>query len=278
MEGRVYVCSWKQTPAGFSVWVRSRPAVRAEGATFAAADEALWAEILAACGDGENVRQYDPPEPLDAKLEDFLSPRLVTVVGNAMARTINLNQLYDGGVCSECRSPRGPRTGARAQVADIESGSDGGFTNTFRFFSDAFVALLTPAERKLFEWRPIDRPEKRSRKPFVELIPLHPIAPVAVHGLPFDALVCRACGNQPPVSVASPGLPSNFICRDDLPRPEPGCFATVSISWGEIGFSFERWRKMIGKPGTRGLIAFDLGVVSGEQCERNPPRRGRDEA
>lgn len=273
MEGRVYVCSWKQTPAGFSVWVKARPAIRAEAASFAAADEALWGEIISAYNDGESVRVYDPPEPVDPKLAEYLSPRLVYVVGNDWVRASNPDELYEGGVCRDCGNPRGPRTTARAVVADIESGSDGGFIHTFRFFSEAFVNLLTSNEREAFEWRPIDRPG-RTRKLFFELILKRSISLVGVRGLKCEVVICRACSYRPGIVVKSPELPDNFICRDDLPRAVPSCFGVAGFTHGEIAFSFDRWCAMVGKPGAR-LLAFDLGVVGSDRCERDAPTRYR---
>lgn len=63
MEGEVFACSWKKQGKTYKVWVKKRPRLRAEGKTFHQADKRLWAVIVDATGDGESVREYDPPEP-----------------------------------------------------------------------------------------------------------------------------------------------------------------------------------------------------------------------
>ena len=63
MEGEVFACSWKKQGKLYKVWVKKRPKLSAEGRTFNQADERLWSVIIDATGDGESVREYDPPEP-----------------------------------------------------------------------------------------------------------------------------------------------------------------------------------------------------------------------
>ena len=275
MEGRVYVCSWKPIPAGYAVWVKARPAVRAEGATFEKADEALYGPILAAYGDGENVREYDPPPPVSAGFGEFLQEGLVTILGNARAPVTNLDELYEGGVCERCSAPRGARTSRTATVADIESGFDGGFTRTFYYFSEAFVALLTADERARFEWRRVDRPE-RARKIFLELIPRAPVPLVAVRGRDLDAVECDVCRRPHTLTFFHSHQIAGFVCEGDLERPRPSCFPVGPVHQALLALTRDRWRAMVGKPGTRGLMSYELGVVSTDLCDRDPPRRLMD--
>ena len=57
MENRVYICSWDHVGDRYQAWVRDRPSVRAEGASFEQADIALADAICGAFGDGEGVHE-----------------------------------------------------------------------------------------------------------------------------------------------------------------------------------------------------------------------------
>lgn len=63
MENRVYTCSWGHDGVRHRVWVRSRPTVCAEHASFEEANIALADAICGAYGDGEGVHEYDRPQP-----------------------------------------------------------------------------------------------------------------------------------------------------------------------------------------------------------------------
>src|ERR687894_425342 len=101
MEGRVYVCSWSVTQAGFRVWVKRRPKVFAEGETFEIADELLSDAICAATGDGESIHEYDPQPPTSAAQPGLLS-LMLKVGAEAGALAANPAELFSGGVCPQC--------------------------------------------------------------------------------------------------------------------------------------------------------------------------------
>ena len=62
-EGQVYRCGWRKKGTTYRVWVKGRPKLAAEGETFNLADRRLWSIIIDATGDGESIREYDPPAP-----------------------------------------------------------------------------------------------------------------------------------------------------------------------------------------------------------------------
>ena len=102
MENRVYICSWRHESDHYHVWVRDRPAVRAEDTSFEQADIALADAICGAFGDGEGVHEYDRPRPGATEV-----PGLVAVVaslgGNSWATVENLEELYFAARCPRCR-------------------------------------------------------------------------------------------------------------------------------------------------------------------------------
>ena len=62
-EGQRFACAWEKEGELYRVWVKDRPKLSATGQTFNQADKRLWTVIIDATGDGESIREYDPPEP-----------------------------------------------------------------------------------------------------------------------------------------------------------------------------------------------------------------------
>ena len=176
MEGRVFACTWERSGARYRVWVRNRPALRAEGDVFDAADEALADVICGATGDGESVREYDPPRPVED--QSGLLFRLAAISGERRGFIENPAELFNEDYCPQCKRPRGNRTAAALRLARIEPGQGGGFAKMeppslvgplMSFFPETFVARLRPDEQSQFQWRPVHAP-KRIKTRFVELV------------------------------------------------------------------------------------------------------------
>jgi hypothetical protein len=83
-------------------------------------------------------------------------------------------------------------------VSSLESGYEGGFTGhpvaSISFYSERFLALLRPGERKRLEFRPIQR-AGRSRKQFFELIGKPAVPYVFVKGFKAAGWECGSCGH-----------------------------------------------------------------------------------
>lgn len=275
MEGQVYLCSWKRARGRFRVWLQSNQRIAAEAGTFRKASEALWSEIARAFDDGEAVLEFQPPSPPEPATRRFLDPPLVSVIGNMGARLANAAELYTEGVCPQCRQPRGRRTEVPALLEDLESGYEGGFAKSTRivFFSDKFLELLTDAERSRFDWRPVRRTD-RGRKAFFEMIAPPEVPLVAVAGLDFrKPWICDTCGRRSALRYFHPELEIHeFVCRPDLPRSLPSCFTVGFGHEASLVLRQERWAELAGRPGTKGLISFAVGVVDEGECVRDLPR------
>jgi len=65
---------------------------------------------------------------------------------------------------------------------------------------------------------------------------------------------------------------SQFVCSRDLPNPHPTVFVL-----GGGGMSLtpcilkERWRQIVGKLGTKGVVTRPIGVVGADMAEYEPP-------
>src|SRR5258705_95227 len=174
-EGRVYVCAWSRTDEGFRLWVKRRPRIAVEAATFDEADELLHDAILAALGDGESLVEYDPPRPAAADAGLPIRARLALVFPESSARLVDAASLFENGLCTQCYQPLGPRTDVPLAVERIDGSVDGmtaklkrpyGSGPNLRCFSEEFLALLEPSERSRFEWRPLRRQGRQKRNFF----------------------------------------------------------------------------------------------------------------
>ena len=279
MEGRVYVCSWKKAGKRFRVWVKSRPKLAAEGDTFVEADEALWSVIIDATGDGENQREYAPPAPVASELKEFLKPALVVLAGDTIDRAVGDSQ-YDGATCVTCGYRAGSRTAEPLVVADMDSGYEGNmvkiswrpFASVMRHtFSEEFLALLRPAERKRFTWRKIERPG-RAKKVYYELLAASVVVPqTGVTGLPQQGgWRCETCGHSVFPQYVGYDWPLYWICATDLPGPLPTCFGVSHENSLALCMTAKRWRDLVGKRGTRGILSHDVGVMPPDRCDRAP--------
>jgi hypothetical protein len=283
-EGRTYLCTWKRTESGFDAWVKARPKLRGSAESFEAADEALYEAILAALGDGENSREYTPPRP-DAIESDGLLYRLKHVTGNGRAMIANddMPGLWTRGVCTDCRKARGKRTNAPIvlQSADSENGLSARAQHPFNYpgfdlYSADFVALLTPAERRRFTWRAVER--VRGSKPYLEIVASRTALPLAAFKEEYvghDLYVCPTCGykSEPSYSFVPP-TPSLYVSERDVPRRLPSCF-TVGRQLA-LCFTAERWAELVERKAARGLVSSDVGVVDSRLVDRRPKRKTLD--
>jgi hypothetical protein len=295
-EGRVFVCSWKEENGRFRVWVKRRPKLVAHGATFVEADEELSGVICTATGDGESLHEYDPPPP-EVATDTGLIFRLARVSGQSPASILNPEALFEDGFCSSCTKPRGARTSAALVLDSIKSGDDGGATQLkngrrlgrrgprLHFFSEAFLGLLVPTERDQFDWRRVER-TGRSKKVFYELVGSSTRIPLCALAAGNAWLArCDVCGyeNDPNYGAAQSypywlldaaeghvGLPSSFVNVADLPKPLPSCFTVGAAPLHGLCFTKQRWRELVGRPGTRGISSAPVGVVTPARVDLHP--------
>jgi hypothetical protein len=224
MEGRVHICSWKRAKGGYDVWVKNRPRLKAHADDFGEADDALYEVILQEAGDGENVREYDPPRP-DALEGDGLLRRFKQLGGNAHATIQNPDELWTGGVCPVCRLARGERTEIPVIFAYVQSGAEGALAAfkgpRMHFYSERFLAALKPAERKRFEWRAVEQAGSRKKK-FFEITASSVTLPPAAFKEQYvgnNLFRCEECGGvNEPVYGFEPPTPGVYVSEDDVPR------------------------------------------------------------
>jgi hypothetical protein len=284
MEGRVFVCTWQRSGAHYRVWVRDRPTLAAEGDVFDAADEALADAICGATGDGESVREYDPPRP---PIEwSGLLCRLAEISGERRGFIENPAELFNQDYCPQCRRPRGNRTAAPLRLARIEPGQGGGFAKMeppaligplMSFFPETFVACLRPEEQSQFQWRPVHLVSKRKER-FVELvsanvhISLVSLSTVAATQWNRPSIVdkkhtlwrCDTCGRtkQPVYWYRMSSLPRYYVNAADLREPLPTCIGVGDPEYPRLCFTRERWSELMKLPESRGLASTDVAVVA----------------
>lgn len=299
----VIVCNWERTPGVWRLWVKGRREISGSGETFEVAHDALIDAIMETARDLDAVLpivpEFDPPLPPPSFAEQFLSPELYFISGDALfelnrpakaevesaeSRAAYLPTLFSGGVCPACNHPRGERTDVVLRVDNAPQRVDAGwvrapFYTHIRLFSERFLDLLASRERKYF--RPIQMPP-RSRRRFFELCGRPDVPLVGVRELESDGLECTECGHRA-IRVIHPWLRegglhlAEFVCANDLPASQNGAFTVGFGNDLNLCVRRERWNELRARTGARGVMSQRLGVVSAADCDRSPRIRNRRE-
>lgn len=301
MEGQVFLCTWQRSGARYRVWVRDRPGLAAEDDVFDDADEALADAICGATGDGESVREYDPPPPIEKQSGLLFS--LVSISGTRRGLIENAAELYSEEFCPQCKDERGKRTAVPLRLARLGPGGNAGYANMkpagfdgpfIQLFSEEFLARLRPDERAEFEWRPVHTPS-RVKKRFVELvganapIPLVSLSGVAATLWNLPNLIeekehyalerCDTCGRtgRPVYMYRMGSLPPFYVNVVDLPDPLPTSIGVGNQDSVDLCFTRERWSELVRLPESRGLRSMDVGVLAPSLVDPMPVVRFRSE-
>ncbi len=129
--------------------------------------------------------------------------------------------------------------------------------------------LLSGEEHRRLRFQPVER-NKRARKRYFELV--GPMGPpyVAIRGLDFGGWQCKSCGTRLFSYSSEKASMINFVARADLRDPLPEVFTIGPTQRLELCVTAERWSRMVGKRGTRGMVSMPIGVVPDEQVDREP--------
>jgi hypothetical protein len=274
MEGRVYNCSWSKGEGKFRTWVVSDPRLVTEAASLQAADKGLWSVICEKFGDGENVREYQPPLPPQTGDECYLADGLSTLVGNSRAEKIgSLDPLFVAGRCSECGAGLGGRSDVPLTVGFIESGFDSTFIIlsgvSFYLYSEDFLSLLTTDEQSRFSWEPVRRTQ-RSRKAFFECRGIKDVPFVTIRNAGMGGWECGKCGHRVFGVSRHEFSFDRAVCSSSLEKPLPQCFSVGPVIGAAVCVTQQRWMSMRGKLGARGIALSSVGVVSPNKADRHP--------
>lgn len=272
------VASWERTSGGYRVWIKDEPSLVAEGSDFEAADKALWHVIGMASGDAENLRDYSPPPPPDAGTPSGV-PHVWELAVEPRAFISNADALFEGGLCVRCLMPRGPRSGV---TLGLQAGLDGidvtraemprrrlGAGPSLSVYSNQFLALLSPAERESFTWRPVDVP-RAGEQEFYEMIPGVTASYVIRKGRAASFRICEECGWKWSLPRYVPGLPFLSISVKDLTAPPGGMFATGDRAKPHLAAGEERWAELVGQVGMRGIKGSIVALIPESDVERHP--------
>lgn len=243
---------------------------------------------------------FIPPPGLDRVLF-----RLKCAAGMGGAKILNQEELFTSGYCESCRQPRGGRSDAPLKIrfGDAYSWRYGGglaqvrfgrrISVTLLYFSEDFLALLTPQERAQFQWRRVENLGK-GKKAMHELVGSKVHVPLAaLRGGNPDREQCDRCGwrRQPRYYVVGElpswmdrendgkrrGQPDFYIGAQRLPTTSPECFTIGDwLDAVKLVFPADRWAEIKKeKKGATGVQAWDVGVVAPEVIEEPAPADAR---
>jgi hypothetical protein len=291
MEHNVYLCSWSRSTRGFELWVRSHPHLRGQGSTYASAEERLIEAIRVDGGASQAVLEFHPRLPKSSLEQKYSYPELYVICGDTRFRADQrrralfasfeecprhrawIDPFFQSPCCHECRIPAGPRNERPLQLIDVAFGSDGGFvtlaSTTLSVFSEEFLKLLSLRERRRLEFLPLEITSPTRRR-FYELVGPAGPPPVGVAGLPISGWRCGRCGHRE-FGYYAQGLGIHeFVARADLSNPLPGLFTVGRPPAVELCATARRWEELVGRKGTRGFTARQLGVVDDSELIRFP--------
>ncbi|HEX8394157.1 MAG TPA: DUF433 domain-containing protein [Longimicrobium sp.] len=265
----------------------------------------IRAVLAFAAADGREIRHVTPePDPgwnPSAPPAQTWRARFVATLSRVSAGggvdALNWDDLFHGGVCTECGVALGARTReplrfrhSSGQEAHYDGWSaapeplGAGLT----LFSDTFLALLTDQEQALLQWRPAIN-TAYGKKQLFELAGSSVHLPLAKlkGGAPQDE-PCPECGFIPPPSYHLPetlpdwlnperwvnvsnGQPGVYLSSADLPDPLPPVF-TIG-DWRQsvsLVLPAPRWaaiRALPAKRRPRAVTGRDVAVVPPELVE-----------
>lgn len=292
MEEQVYVCSWSKTSDGYTLWITSRPKIRAAASTYAAAEELFIDAIQAAGGAMHAVLEFNPQLPKSALEEKYSSPEIYLVVGDdrfetnaprwkwgetekAIDERLRWNDAYyQSPVCRQCRFASSRRSELPLTLEYASSRYDGAFGyvgsesgSTHQLFGEQFLELLSPQERAGLEFRLTIR---KGRKKFFELVGPEGPALVAVEALEPAGWQCASCGHQSWGYSDDRIAINSFVARSDLAAILPGVFTIGRYPEIALAVTAARWKELVGRQGTRGFVSRLLGVAPENEVIREP--------
>lgn len=289
MEEGFYICSWKKTKKGYEIWVVSKPKWKAEAKTFEEAEEQLVSVITSdPRGPCEATWDYDKPAPKKKAEAAFSKPDLVIVESNGYAELAEQpspggdkplkdadDAYYRTPVCDQCGYTGSPRSEKLLFADSIDSGYDvingrfRGGSNSFTLFSSDFLELLTTDEKESLQFRPVLR-KKSAKKTFFELVGPAGLDQVGATEVNTSGWQCSKCGYQCYGHWSQQFSIWYFVAAEDLPNPLPTVFTFGDPSDLRLCMPMQRWQQIVGKPGARGVMSSQLGVVQTKRLERRP--------
>jgi hypothetical protein len=270
MEDAVYICGWSRSDAGYSVWVKSRPAIRAEGTTQDEAARRLVDAIQDAGGAMLAVLEFDSPLPKSAGAEKYSTQAIVQIGGDEHCRVLEpRNYLYQAPICRRCLNATSPRNEKPLTLVESPGSYDGASCGQIdsEIVSENFLALLTPAELKQLQLREVIR---KGRKKFYEIIGPDGPPLVAVAGFAANGWRCGTCDYAAWGHNAMHADYHAFVARSDLPSPLPGIFTIGVAPDIHLAATAARWQELVGRKGTKGFISLSIGVVPDDEVVRRP--------
>ena len=291
MEHAVYICSWSRSSDGFTLWVKSRPEIRASAPTYADAEERLIEAIQDAGGAMQAVMEFDPPLPKSTLEEKYSRPEIYSIggddrfetdaprwkgsesVGEIEERLRWLDAFYNHPVCRKCKYTSGRRNDKTVTLtyagkydgAFGSFGTDGGPNH--QLVSEEFLTLLRPKERRNLEFQPTVR---KGRKKFYELVGPEGPPHVAIAGVKVNGWRCTQCDHRTWGYWVDGMAISSFVARSDLPPDLGGVFTVGVFPEIELAVTASRWKEMLGQKGTRGFVSRQVGVVPDHEVVRRP--------
>ena len=293
MEDAVYVCGWSKSQDGFVLWVKSRPKLRATGATYEEAEERLIDVIQNAGGAMVPVMEFEPQLPKSSAAEKYATPAIYMIGGDEgfsgdgprmtafetpkarEERFRYCDEFYEAPICRKCKNATSRRSEKPLALRYAVGSYDGAFgrlvhnAGSWRheIVSEHFLALLRPKERKSLELIPVGG---KGRKKFYEIVGPEGPPLVAIKGKKLSGWRCPKCKYRIWGHDSMLRDFSEFVAKSDLPKPLPSIFTIGIRSEIHLVATERRWKELVGRRGTKGFTSRAVGIVPDTEVLRQP--------
>jgi hypothetical protein len=262
-----YTCTWTKNSDGFEIRSVEFPEIIGKGKTLFSAEEKFAFKLSDRVQQWPAAFCYKDPPPADEEFARFQSDWILVGGCNAVLRQGGeLGHLFEGGACSKCGAPNGPRnreplsfdysSSSIEDVAYVAAGSAG-----IRIYSKQFIECVFRGENLSFEVRPAVRKKGRCRKDYFELIADRFVLPVVPSFCQNTWRECPGCGTPFVAGRFRVGELEYFFDNEEvLALGSDFAFLRQRLS-GELMINLQKWRGVHNGEGLAGVSTHRVGLL-----------------
>jgi hypothetical protein len=240
--------------------------------------EELWLQICSETGDGEAYLEFRPEPPYLKRFQRFLDPYCVTLDTNSVIDySGEISELFQGGICQNCKSPVGPRNKRPLKLDDTPKANAcmvRSSRSSITIYSYDLLRLLGLTNSPEVKLRPVELVSTSSNR-YYEIIGADSIMACGV--TTFEKMditkgfQCKKCMMLQTLYIVPKLAAHIFIPKAALPSSNVFFVQASSVpSDISICVKSEMWKRIAGRRGTKGVVAGLLGVVPRSEVTRNP--------
>jgi hypothetical protein len=278
----VYRCGWRVIRGEVEVWLLTEPRIRVVTKSFFLAEKRLRRAILETFDDWSPYLAFWPLRPPKAKEElrycdDWL---LLEGTSPGIAASVAMSELFEGGMCPKCETPKGERTSVSLSfpfesLKGVDLGTVKDKAGSRRVVSEVFIRSFIGPRRGAGELLPctntgIANPPKK----YFEVLPKSPVRAVAIKHERAEIWKCCICGKLGVPNLRPVGSVRSLAKRSELEKVK-GDWAFYVDFWNHYGVAVRKCfvKPLEDQPGLTGVDINWLGLVDDSEVWKGAPVR-----